>query len=453
MDIVAYILIGITLIVSVITLMTSLKRKDTAQQVDYGKDIELLKAAQAETSNNINRLGDFVSGRFDAVNQQNGESFAALRGELNNSQAVQRKELTESIQALRTSTAASMEEMRQSLTKQFSDESVKLRTEITSAQKQQREELTSTNIKMLEMVQDRLKNIEESNSKALDEIRSNVDEKLSKTVTERVSSSFKTVSTQLENVSKSIGEMQQLSTEVNSLNRVFSNVKSRGTWAEYQLENILEQTIPGMFERNFKPGRNTIVEFAIKIPQQGGEVCYLPVDSKFPVEDYYRIKDAADAGNTAELESARKALEKRVSEQAKEITKYINEPVTTPFAILYLPTEGLYSEVIGMPGLIEKIQNQHHIMIAGPSTITALLSSLQVGFSAIKINEKAEEIGKMLGVIRKAHSSFTKELEKLEKALKSASDSVDTVKNRNKKIYDKLEKFDGIDDDSTEDVN
>ena len=229
--------------------------------------------------------------------------------------------------------------------------------------------------------------MQQSNEKKLDEMRNTVNEKLDETLNRRISSSFKTVSEQLTLVYQSLGEMKTLSAgvtdNVKDLNRVLTNVKARGTWAEVQLGNILDETIPGMYETNVQtnPAYNGRVEFAVKIPNaQTDDIAYLPIDSKFPMEDYIRLCTASEQGNQAATETARKDLERRIKDEAKQIKQYVSSPATTPFAIMYLATEGLYAEIAsGKSALVEQLQSQG-IMIAGPSTITALLNSLAMGF-------------------------------------------------------------------------
>ena len=218
-----------------------------------------------------------------------------------------------------------------------------------------------------------------SNEQKLEQMRLTVDEKLTATLNERLDSSFKSVSEQLSNVYKSLGEMKELSGGVTALNRVFSNVKTRGNWAETQLENILDQIIPGMYVKNYAPeGGRDVVEFAVKIPDgEGNTTAYLPIDSKFPMEDYLRLCDAADAADPEGVKAARKALEARVLAEAREVRKYIRPPETTPFAILYLATDSLYAEVISSKeNLADRLHSECAVMLAGPSTVTALLSSL-----------------------------------------------------------------------------
>ena len=289
--------------------------------------------------------------------------------------------------------------------------------------------------------------MQESNEKKLDEMRATVDEKLTSTLTTRLNSSFKTVSEQLENLYKSLGEMKELSAgvtdNVGALNRVLTNVKARGTWAEVQLETILDQTIPNMYEKNIATGEKDSerVEFAIRIPASDDKsrITYLPVDSKFPMEDYVRLCTAADHADPDAVKAARKALEDRVLSEAKMIKKYINVPNTTPFAIMYLATEGLYAEIVSSSsGILEKIQNECNVMVAGPSTITALLNSLSMGFKTVAINEKANEVRVLLGAAKAQYENFSVILEKAKKKIDDAGKTLDDAQKRNTIIRKKL---------------
>ena len=301
-----------------------------------------------------------------------------------------------------------------------------------------------------------IKTMQENNEKKLDEMRQTVDEKLTSTLTTRLNSSFKTVSDQLENVYKSLGEMKELSggvtSNVQSLSKILTNVKTRGTWAEVQLENILDQTIPMMYEKNFSPSTKSreVVEFAVKIPtSDGSEITYLPIDSKFPMEDYIRLTSAAEAGDLKALEQARKALEDRVKDEAKQVKKYINPPVTTPFAILYLATEGLYAEISSSKsGISELLQNEYNIMIAGPTTITALLNSLSMGFKTMAINQRANEVWEVLGIAKKQYDKFGELLETAKKKVNEAGKALDNAQFRNEQIQKKLKKVEVLEETS-----
>ena len=296
--------------------------------------------------------------------------------------------------------------------------------------------------------------MQESNEKKLDQMRETVDEKLNATLNERLNTSFKTVSDQLENVNKSLGEMKELSTgvtaNVSSLNKVLTNVKARGTWAEVYLENILDQTIPGMYVKNYAPieGSQAKVEFAVKIPtgDGSGNITYLPIDSKFPMEDYVRLCTAAENADPVAVAAARKALEARVKDEAKLITKYIVVPQTTPYAIMYLATEGLYAEIAASPdGLPEKLRSEYNIMIAGPTTITALLSSLSMGFKAVAINEKANEVRQLLAVAKTQYDKFGDLLEKARRRIDDAGKALGEAQHRNSIIQKKLKGVEAVD--------
>lgn len=338
----------------------------------------------------------------------------------------------------------------------------------------QMNEMTSKNyeqqIKLLETLSDAtekqtkatseaIASMQKSNEEKLEKMRNTVDEKLTETLNQRLNASFKTVSEQLTNVYKSLGEMKELSagvtTSVTGLNRVLTNVKSRGTWAEVQLGNILDQTIPNMYETNVQtnPKYNGRVEFAVKIPnQEDGGFTYLPIDSKFPMEDYARLSAASEAGDLAALEQAKKSLEARVRDEARLIKQYISTPETTPFAIMYLATEGLYAEITASKtGVAEKIQADG-IMIAGPSTITALLNSLAMGFRTIAINEKANEVWKVLGAAKTQYDKFGDLLAKARKKVDEAGKVLDEADHRNSIIQKNLRKVETLESGEASDI-
>jgi len=298
-----------------------------------------------------------------------------------------------------------------------------------------------------------IRTMQEGNEKKLEEMRKTVDEKLTETLNNRLSASFRTVSEQLQNVYKSLGEMKELSAgvtdNVKGLNRVLTNVKSRGTWAEVQLGNILDQTLPvGMYEKNVKtnPKYNGQVEFAVKIPSaQDESVTWLPIDSKFPMEDYIRLCTASEEGDLEGLAAARKSLEATVRSEAKAIRQYISSPETTPFAILYLATEGLYAEIMSSrSGIAERLQ-QEGVMIAGPSTVTALLNSLAMGFRTMAINQKAEEVWKVLGAAKSQYDKFAELLQKARKKMDEAGRALDDADHRNSIIQKNLRAVETLD--------
>lgn len=321
------------------------------------------------------------------------------------------------------------------------------------------ETLAENSDKQAEKISASILKMQDSNEKKLDEMRKTVDEKLSETLNQRLNASFKTVSEQLSNVYKSLGEMKELSSgvtdNVKSLNKVLTNVKARGTWAEVQLGNILDETIPGMYDTNVKtnPAYDGRVEFAVRIPgKENDEITYLPIDSKFPMEDYIRLSAAAENGNYEELEKARKALETRVKDEAKLVKKYVAPPSTTPFAILYLATEGLYAEIAsGKSGIAETLQAQG-VMIAGPSTITALLNSLAMGFRTIAINKKANEVWKVLGAAKTQYEKFADLLTKARKKIDEAGKVLDDADKRNNIIQKNLKSVETLETNAANDI-
>lgn len=305
------------------------------------------------------------------------------------------------------------------------------------------ETLNDNNANQTKFIQQSILSMQEGNEKKLEQMRETVDEKLTSTLNKRINASFEQVSTQLTNVYQSLGEMKELSSGVTGLNKILTNVKTRGTWAELQLDNILEQIIPNMYERNVKtnPKYNGQVEFAVKIPNaDNDEIGWLPIDSKFPMEDYIRLTDAGEQGNIEAVERAQKALEQRVKEEARAIKNYINEPYTTPFAIMYLATEGLYAQIMNSPtGLPERLQEMG-ILVAGPSTITALLNSLQLGFSTIAINKRANEVWKILGNAKKQYDLFGELLLKAQTKIDEAGRIIGKANERNEIIKKNLKK-------------
>lgn len=321
------------------------------------------------------------------------------------------------------------------------------------------ETLNSNAEKQTKLTGDAISSMQKSNEEKLEQMRKTVDEKLTETLNQRLNASFKTVSEQLSNVYKSLGEMKELSAgvtdNVKGLNRVLTNVKSRGTWAEVQLGNILDQTIPNMYETNVQTNPKYIgrVEFAIKIPNnENGSFTYLPLDSKFPMEDYARLSAASEAGDLEALEKAKKSLEATIKNEAKLIKQYISSPETTPFAIMYLATEGLYAEITASKtGIAEKLQADG-IMIAGPSTITALLNSLAMGFRTMAINEKANEVWKILSAAKTQYDKFGDLLAKARKKVEEAGKALDEADHRNSIIQKNLRKVETLDSNNAADI-
>ena len=282
------------------------------------------------------------------------------------------------------------------------------------------------------MLDERVKELRDSNEKKLDEMRKTVDEKLQDTLEKRLGESFKLVSDRLESVQRGLGEMQTLATGVGDLKRVLTNVKTRGTWGEVQLGALLEQILaPAQYQKNVQtnPDSSESVEFALKFPGQKDDAnsfVWLPIDSKFPQEDYLRIQKAADNSDQDALKIATDALSKRVKASAQEIhNKYINPPHTTDFAIMFLATEGLYAEIIRQPDLVEELQLKYRIMISGPTTLAAVLNSFRVGFQTLAIEKRASEVRQVLSAVKTEFSKFGDVLDRVKKQLNSATRTIE----------------------------
>ena len=308
--------------------------------------------------------------------------------------------------------------------------------------------LADSNEKKLEAlritVEGKLQSIQVDNAKQLEQMRQTVDEKLQGTLEKRLGESFKQVSERLELVHKGLGEMQTLATGVGDLKKVLTNVKTRGTWGEVQLGALLEQVLsPDQFATNVatKDGGER-VEFAIKLPGAGtdvSEIVWLPIDAKFPIEDYQRLIDAQDLGDMAGVEAAGKQLEGRVKACAGDICrKYLNPPRTTDFAILFLPIEGLFAEVIRRTGLTEAIQRELRVVIAGPTTLWSILSSLQMGFRTLAIQRRSSEVWNLLAAVKTEWSRYGDILEAVQKKLQQASETIEKVQVRSRAIGRKL---------------
>lgn len=298
--------------------------------------------------------------------------------------------------------------------------------------------------KMREVVAGQLRSMQEDNGKKLEEMRKTVDEKLHETLEKRLGESFKLVSDRLEQVHKGLGEMQTLASGVGDLKRVLTNIKTRGIWGEIQLGNLLEQILtPEQYAKNVVtiPGSNDRVEFAIKLPgrDKEGTIVWLPIDAKFPQEDYQRLLEAQEQANVILAEEAGKALENRIKNEAKDIaTKYISVPHTTEFGILFLPTEGLYAEILRRPGLFEMLLQEYRVIISGPTTLAALLNSLQMGFRTIAIEKRSSEVWSLLGAVKTEFGKFGDLLDKTGKKLQEAGNSIDSAARRSRAIERKL---------------
>ena len=410
-------LLAILNIVAIAALATVLlTRKQTTGTLDVSKDLQVhrdeLRAAIGTNHEIVEkRLTSFTEASENSAKLQRDES-ATSRDELQKSLNESMKNLENKIAELTDSNAKKQTEMQQTL-----------QTEIDKMRK--------------------------GNEEKLEKMRETVDEKLQGTLEKRLGESFKLVSDRLEAVQRGLGEMQTLANDVGSLQKVLSNVKSRGGWGEVQLERQLEDVLaPSQYEKNvkIKPNSNDVVEFAVKLPGRAdGEYVYLPIDSKFPQEDYERLQAAQDAGSAEDVATATKAVERAIRAQAKLISdKYLHAPISTDFAIMYLPTEGLFAEVVRRPGLTSDLQNNYRVLVTGPTTLMSLLNSLQMGFKTLAIEKSASDVWKVLGAAKTEFNKYSVVLDKLAKQLETAQNTVTEAGVRTRAVSKSLSKVEEL---------
>src|SRR5574344_53192 len=360
-------------------------------------------------------------------NKNNAKEFKEMRMELSSMLMQTREELTKSI-GTRITENANIQQ-----------------TSITSLTALNETKLDN----MRKTLEDNLSRIQRDNNEKLEKMRITVDEKLQGTLEKRLGESFKLVNDRLESVYKGLGEMQSMAQGVGDRKKVFTNVKSRGYWGEVQLSNILDQFLTNeQYSTNVKtkPGSNDLVEFAIKLPGKNyNEFVWLPVDSKFPIEDYSRLVDAEDIGDVSLVNEERKKLENSVKSFAKDIyEKYVEPPFTTDFGIMFLPTESLYCEVLRNTGLCEFIAQKYRITVSGPTTFVALLNSLQMGFKSLAIEKRTSEVWQLLGMVRSEFSKFGDLLDKTNKKLLEISSTMELASKKSRTIERKLKKVEAL---------
>lgn len=380
---------------------------------------------------------------------------------------VVKEEISRSREEFNTNTKQIREEMR-GLSKSFEDSVLLRMRENENSQKNQMDtflkqlsNLTQMNEQKLEQmretVQERLKTLQEENTQKLEQMRLTVDEKLHSTLDRRLGESFKLVTEQLKAVQENFGEMRNLATGVGDLKKVLSNIKTRGIWGEMQLGNLLEQILtPEQYASNVitKKDSNERVEFAIRLPgrdKSEHEQVWLPIDAKFPQEDYQRLLEAQEQANIELVEKAAKQLEIRIKSEAKDIKeKYLDPPHTTDFGIMFLPTEALYAEVLRRPGLCELLQREYRILITGPMNLVALLNSLQMGFRTLAIEKRTSEVWKLLATIKTEFTKFGDMLDKTHKKLKEASSTIEDASKKSRTIERNLRNVHEISSSHTE---
>ncbi len=354
------------------------------------------------------------------------------------------------LETLKGDVTAQLTTMTTALREQLEGNGAQLRNQLSTIQEAMASQLTGMSQgsqqngeQLRTALNERLSAIQADNASKLEEMRKTVDEKLHATLEQRLGQSFALVSERLEQVHRGLGEMQNLAAGVGDLKRVLTNVKTRGTWGEVQLEAMIEQILtPDQYAKNIStiPGASERVEIAIRLPgRDDDQPVWLPIDAKFPVEDYQRLLDAHDRADADQVEIAAKALEVRIRGEAKTIKeKYVEPPFTTDFAFLYLPTEGLYAEVLRRPGLAESLQRDHRVVIAGPSTLSAMLNSLQMGFRTLAIEKRASDVWQVLGMVKTEFSKFGEVIEATKTKLDQARGQFDKLGTRQRAIERKL---------------
>ena len=394
--------LAVLAVINIILLVRSMNQKPSADATQTVR--EELRAGREESAGRSRELREEVSGSLGKT----AELLTSTVGQLGTTQKEQLESVTTQVRSLVESNQQRMDGLRATISEQLNE-------------------------------------MREANEKKLEEMRRTVDEKLQGTLEKRLGESFKLVSECLDAVHKGLGEMQNLATGVGDLKNVLTNIKVRGTWAEYQLEAILEQVLtPEQFDRNVatREGSSERVEFAIRLPGRGDdpEDCvWLPIDSKFPQEDYLRLAEAAREGDADSVAQSTKELLRSVTQSAKTISdKYLNPPRTTDFAVLYLPTEGLYAEVLRQPGLVSQLQQDHRVVVSGPTTIAALLNSLRLGFRSLAIEQQASEVWQVLAAVKAEFGKFGGVLDKVKKQLATASNTIDETQTRTRAMARKL---------------
>lgn len=464
-----YILLGIILFLQVFFLINPIKKKESNDITELKNSVTTVIQNLKDTEGNLKN--EFVTNRKEAA-----QSSKELREEVGNQLNTFTKTFSDLLTVLtktleekfnlfqsaietnskhsRSELKDNLEGFKKELNDALKDYRERLREQFGEFEKNQRTQNVATSEKLSEVkntLEKSVKAMQESNEKKLEEMRKTVDEKLQKTLETRLTQSFELVSKNLESVHKGLGEMQQLAVGVGDLKKVLSNVKTRGLLGEIQLSNILEQLLaPEQYEINTitKKGTSNRVEFAIKIPQQNqdNKILLMPIDSKFPIEDYYTLLAAYDAGDTNAADSAGKALENAIKKAAKDIhEKYIDPPETSEIGLLFLPIEGLYAEAVRRPALMEILQREYQIILTGPTTLSAILATISFGYKTMALEQRSGEIKKTLSAVKTEFGKFGDILKKAQEKINKASEDIDElVGARTKKINAKLKSFEEL---------
>lgn len=393
--------------------------------------------------------------RFDTTLDKSEKSikdeFQRNRLESQESNKINREELSKSLEQFGSQFNANIKELNELLKEKFTD---------FSKQQADQNKQNTENVKELRSsVEKQLVDIREDNTKQLDEMRKTVDEKLQKTLNERLSQSFETVGKQLQAVQEGLGEMKNLASDVGGLKKVLSNVKMRGGIGEIQLSMLLEQILaPDQYEANVKTKKSSseLVEFAIKLPgrEDNGSTVYLPIDAKFPKDIYEQLQDAYEEGDLQTIQIAQKNLETTIKKMAKDISeKYLDPPNTTDFGIMFLPFEGIYAEVVRKAALLEDLQKNYKIIVTGPTTLAAILNSLQMGFKTLAIQKRSSEVWNVLGAVKKEFENFGGMMEKAQKNIQTGLNQLDDVMGkRTRAIQRSLKSVESLSEDSSKQI-
>jgi DNA recombination protein RmuC len=416
--------------------------------------IGLVKSPKIQINAQLKEIENAIV-KFDAALEKNEKSikdeFQRNRTETNEMAKANRDELTKSFNSFETKFAENIKELNELIRQKFTD---------FSNQQNELNKQTVENVKDIrQTTENQLKSIREDNTKQLDEMRKTVDEKLQKTLNERLSQSFETVGKQLQAVQEGLGEMKNLATDVGGLKKVLSNVKMRGGIGEIQLSMLLEQILaPDQYEANVKTKSSSaeLVEFAIKLPgrDDSGKSVWLPIDAKFPKDIYEQLQDAYEEGDQNKILAAQKNLEATIKKMAKDISdKYIDPPNTTDFGIMFLPFEGIYAEVVRKAALLEDLQRNYKIIVTGPTTLAAILNSLQMGFKTLAIQKRSGEVWQVLGAVKKEFENFGGLMEKAQKNIQTGLDQLDDVLGkRTRAIQRKLKDVEALNEAETKNI-
>ncbi|MFY7879961.1 MAG: DNA recombination protein RmuC [Lacibacter sp.] len=436
---------------SVETVQTQLKDTESNLKHEFvtnrKENTDSATGLRTEIGNQLNQFTQTFSGQLGSLTQSNEAKLEAIRKTFEDKLSDIQKNSDAQSKESRAEQKEHLDGFKKELNDALKDYKERLRDLFTNFEENQQRHHTAGNEKMADLkssLEKSVANMQEGNERKLEEMRKTVDEKLNETLEKRLGESFKQVSDRLEAVHKGLGEMQTLAVSVGDLKKVMSNVKSRGVLGEYQLQNIIEDLLTNeQYEKNVKTkvGSGAVVEFAIKMPHGGNleKTLWLPIDSKFPKEDYEALVDAYEKGDADKIDLYRKAFINGIKKNAKDIKeKYIDPPNTTEYGIMFLPYESLFGEVLRVPGLFEQLQKEYKITITGPTTLSALLNSLQMGFRTLAIEKRSSEVWDLLGAVKTEFGQFGDILAKTKKKLIEATNVIDTSEVRTRAIERKL---------------